>query len=162
MYYIINQDPETRYEDFDTILEYCIPDESFSDDYEAFDEYLDQDGEIEVCGRYYYPSYILREIDNSAYEDEMCSWAENAVENAREEGMYDLRNLAVGAYTYINGERVDCFEDEPEENEEENTSEELLEELEIKINLQLTEERKESKEQEDRLDEFKNLFMTIK
>lgn len=58
------------------------------DDYDAYDEFLDSEGTVDVCGLEFYPSRILDECDPVAYRCGYNDWMdehqrdlEEAIEN---------------------------------------------------------------------------------
>ena len=40
-----------------------------------YDEYLDADGKINVCGNTYWPSQILKDVDPTAYSTGYTDWS---------------------------------------------------------------------------------------
>ena len=43
---------------------------------ELFDEYLDNYGDIEVCGLSYSASKVLKAVDETAYREQFNNWAD--------------------------------------------------------------------------------------
>lgn len=119
MYFLIENDPNMRYDNIQDVIDNCVSDEYFENDSESFDEYLDQDGSIDVIGYDLYPSNILREMNYDAYMRELRSWAEDRAENEREEAEYRLERARNGDSVWICSYEVYCYEDEEKEEEEE-------------------------------------------
>lgn len=45
--------------------------------YAAYDEFLDADGTVDVCGYAFYPSRVLLEVDPIAYRCGFNDWADS-------------------------------------------------------------------------------------
>lgn len=110
MYYLVNN--EDRYDDIDSVLEACINQEYYEEDEDGFEEYIDCEGRVDVCGYEWYPSEILRNM--GVYDEELVHWAEGQVDNAYENYNYELRHAHVGDTVYVCNYDVDVCEDEIE------------------------------------------------
>lgn len=115
MYYMTDDD--TRYNTVDEVLESLVTAEYFEDDYESFDDYVNETTRIEVLGYRFDPSEVLYKLNEDAYTSEIRSWAEAEAEAQRDSYRYDLIALSDGETTWICGERVTAFEEEVEEGE---------------------------------------------
>ena len=118
MYYRIDNDEDNRCDSVEAAVEYCIPDDYYDDCQDAFDEYLDEDGEIDVCGVDLYPSTILRELARTQYDDQYNDWAADQLQVAREDANSNLSNLNHGDWCYVAGYQVWAYDDDEEDEEE--------------------------------------------
>ncbi len=118
MYYLINNDPDQRYDDVDDVLETCISTDYWTDDTEGFDEYLDDSDRVEVCGYEFNPSDVLKELNYDGYMNELRYWAENRAESEKEDCGYSLEHARNGESVFICGYDVYCYEEDDEDDED--------------------------------------------
>lgn len=119
MYYLINNDPDQRYDDADDVLDTCISTDYWMDDTDSFDEYLDDGNGVEVAGYDFNPSEVLKELNYDGYMNELRYWAENRADSEREDCGYALERARNGESVFICGYDVYCYE-EDEDDEDEN------------------------------------------
>lgn len=151
MYYLIDNDPDLRFTDVEEVLQYCVTSDYYEEDYDGFDEYLNEFGSVDVCGYEFSRSEILKELNGDAYSREMCSWAEARAEDDRESFYYDVNNLEPGSSIWVNDYEVFAYEDEEEDELDDPTNYELLE---VKIYKQKQVEEAIHKEQEKTGNDF--------
>ena len=125
MYYTVDDDDQ-RYT-LDEVIERCITSEYWSEDTDAFDQYLDSDGPVEVRGYSFSPSRILYELDEEAYNDELYSWADESANEERRYRREDLENAEDGDEVYACDYTITCHADD-EDEEEEDEDDPLMEE----------------------------------
>lgn len=118
MYYLINDDPDRRYDDIDAVLEECVTTEYFENDTDDFDNYLDEDQNIEICGYDFSPSEVLRGMNYDAYQRELTYWAEDRAQNAKDDYAYELNRAEDGEDVWVCEYRVYCYDDDEEDDEE--------------------------------------------
>ena len=118
MYYLIDNDETRRCDSIDDVLDECVTAEYYEDDTDGFDEYLDEDQNIEICGYDFNPSEVLREMNYDAYQRELRYWAENRMESAKEDYEYELERASHGEDVWVCDHRVYCYDEEVEEDEE--------------------------------------------
>lgn len=114
-YYI--EDEDKTFEDINALIEFCIPDDYFSEDYTAFDDYLDENGEVDTGFGLFYPSSILYHCDQTTYYELFNDWQANYVESERQDAEWTLRRaedmVSIGLYVV---KIIDDEEDKEEEN----------------------------------------------
>lgn len=161
MYYLIDNDENLRYDNIEDVLDYCVSVEYFENDTDGFNDYLNEDGSIEIEGYEYYPADILWHMDRDAYNRELHYWAENQIDDARENGEYELEHTSPGESCWICNSRVYVYDDDEDEEEEDNEeSAEVtvkvssFEELEIKLTRQKEDEENILKEEENVANNF--------
>ena len=157
MYYLIDNDPDRRYDNIDDVLDELVTVEYFESDTDCFDEYLDEDQSIEICGYDFNPSEVLREMNYDAYQRELTYWAENRVDGAKEDYEYELEHARHGEDVWVCDCRVYCYEDEEDEEEYDDTDDDddlLFERLEKKILEQKAAEDQIAEEEKTTADDF--------
>ena len=164
MYYVTDND--TRFNTIDEVLESLVTAEYFEDDYDSFDDYVNETTRIEVLGYRFDPSEVLYKLNEDAYTSEIRSWAESEAEAQRDSYREDLEVLLDGQTTWICGERVTAFEEEEQEHVCENycpadessvSPPVTMEDLEKLIEERKANEAKQAKENE----EAENLFISF-
>ena len=157
MYYLVDNDEDIRFDDVSDVLDYCVNSEYYEDDADSFNDWLDQEGTIEVSGYEFNPSEVLHDMNYDGYRRELRCWAEDRAESEREDAVYDLEHTAPGGECWICGYRVYVYDDNEEEDEEDNSEHEHIFDfarLEEKLQQQKQEELNVSREEEKTADDF--------
>jgi hypothetical protein len=160
MYYLIDNDEDLRFNDISDVLDYCVKSEWYENETDDFDEYLDSDGTVDVCGYEFYPSEILKEMNNSAYQEMLQDWAADMANEQRSESEWELERVSAGDNLWICGYRVYAY-DEEEDNEEGDENEEVdvtFDVLEERLEKQKQQEEAAKKEEEKTGSDFLSLF----
>ena len=105
-YYI--DDKEVSESDFDSQLQEAVYEEAS----ESFDDYLDEEGTINVCGCDYYPSQLLKAVDETKYRCDLNDYADNLEGDYR----YSLECQGSIEVNFTDFEIRDEDEDEPEDD----------------------------------------------
>ena len=147
MYYLLDNDPDSRYDNIDDVLDICVTSDYYEGDTEAFNEYLNEEGNIDVAGYDFAPSDILYTMDYNAYQQELSHWAENQVDYGKENYEYDLEHCLPGEWVYVCNYKVYVYDDEDEEDENTETEDSAFDALEEKLIKQKQDEAKKLKEE---------------
>ena len=119
MYYIIDNDPDERYDDADDVCEYLFDTDNY-EDYDAADEWINEAySGADVAGSYFEPADIVRELDNYLYSDLISEWARMQSENDWEYYHDDIEEMEIGDSMEINGYTVTACADNDDEDENE-------------------------------------------
>lgn len=118
MYYLVDNDPDLKFDDIDSLLDYCVTTDYFMSDEDAFREWIRDNNSVDIDGNTYDPAEVFYQMDSAAYQDSWEYWAESEVENARDNARYDLRHAAPGDEIYITSYTVVVYEDVEEEDEQ--------------------------------------------
>lgn len=167
LYRVVNENFTS--EDIDDIIDYCVDQEAYLDDYDGYEDNVNEEyGSITINGTTYDAYDILDKFEdlNSAMEDYNTMMVDNDIENAR----YDLRHMDVGDEIYIQGNKV-VAEELDDEDEEDTTGDYDGDEL-IPPELVISDLKEmiqdyanNCKEEENRIEEEKtsylNLFQTV-
>ena len=160
MYYLIDNDENLRYDDIEDVLDYCVTSEYYENDTEGFEEYLNEEGTVEVAGYEFEPSEILRELNYDGYQRELQYWAENQIEFGKENFEYDLRHTDPGEFAYIANYKVYVYADSEDEEEDEEDNPDMTA-LKEKL-LQNKQEEEEIYHQEEKTgNDFMSLLQII-
>lgn len=157
MYYLIDNDPNQRYNSVDDVLDVCVTTEYYENDTDGFDDYLDEDNNIEVCGYDFNPSEVLKELNYDGYQNELRYWAERQAEDAKESLEYELENARHGEDVWVCDHRVYCYDDDDEDEEEAadtDGDEDVFALLEERIRQQQESEAQQNEEDEKTGNEF--------
>ena len=156
MYYLIENNPNRRYDDVSGVLDECVTQEYYMDDSGDFDEYLDEGQSVNVCGYTFSPSEVLRELNYDGYNSEFQYWAESRAENDRDDFRYELERADNGDIVWVCGCQVYCYDECEEEEESYTTADEddLIKKLEKKLLDQKEAEDLERKEEKIIGDDF--------
>lgn len=146
MYYLIDNDPERRFDDEDELMEYCIPDDYYDDCEDEFCDYLDGEyGSINIAGNTYYANDILRDNDEGDYDDLYEEWRRDRVNSDREDALYHLRRAEHGDHIYVGNETVYVYDDTLESGDFDGDNSILVERLEETLKQNLEAEKEEPK-----------------
>lgn len=157
-YFLVDDDPDLRYDDEDELIEHCVSTEYFEDDDEGFDDWLNEEqGRIEVNGHSFYPSEILYSLDQEAYYEDKTNWAEDRAENEREEAYYNARHTRPGDSFYVCGSEVYVYEEDEEYAVDPADAKDTI----SAINKQIEEDQRRQNEDKEREDAFASLFQTL-
>ncbi len=158
-YFLVDDDPDLRYDDEDELIDYCVSADYFADDTEGFDEWLDMDGRIDINGHSFMPSEILYAVDPDGYNEDKQSWAEDRAESERENARYEARHTRPGSSFYICGYDIYVYEedDEPDESDDSDNIEDTI----SVINKQIEEAESRRREDQQREDAFESLFQCL-
>ena len=115
IYYLVDDDPLQMYgeEDIDQMIEECTSKEYYRQNYqEEFNNMLDEEGRVEICGCKYWRSDILRAIAPAKYEEEYDSYLDQLVDSTYEWVMDSVSCTRPGGSFYICEHQIFCYEDE--------------------------------------------------
>jgi len=167
LYYLIDDDEELRYEEGqeDDLLDYCISSDYFMECDDDFEEWFNEtEGTVYVADHEFEPAAILKELDYSAYREELSNWADNEAENAYSDARYELRDCSNGDHFDVCNYTIYVYSDDEEEEEEFTQEEQIDNNNEIllaHVNNQLQKEQ-EIKNENSRLeDAFMAVFQKI-
>jgi len=120
----LNTDEIYTEDEFDDLME-KICDIEYYEDTDSFNDWLDErEGDVEVCGRSYSASDVLRSCDEDAYYDELHSYAENEQEYYWGEIEENLHRMENGTSEWFNNFHIRYIEyEEPDEEDSENNTE---------------------------------------
>ena len=123
MYYsVCDTDQRFDEDDQESLLNYCLDLDYFEDDDDGFRDYVrEQYGSVEVCG-YDFDALDILESDDYVYCEAKRDWANNELDNARDNAEYELRHATPGDTIWIGSYEVDVCEYEEEDEEEEEES----------------------------------------
>ena len=159
-YYLVDDDPDQRYEDLDELLDACVTPEYFDDDDDNFREWLDENNRtVEICGYEWEPSEALLALDEDRYCRERWSWAQDMAQDERDNAVYEANHTAPGWSFWICGCDVYVHETDDEEPEEdEDTADNIMETIKKAV------EETSSVEEEDSQKEmtFESMFQCLK
>lgn len=167
-YYLIDDNADMRYEEGEEeeLLGQCISHDYFYENQEDFDEYLDYDGSVEVCGYYFYPSKILQEMDSEAYSREFDNWVDSQVDNAWQEARYDVEHTRPDGSFYVCQYEIYVYEEDDEDDIDESVQTEQLEDIMENIKQAMNSDaaaEEETHKENQRLEEsFMSIFQTLK
>lgn len=153
MYYLIDGNPDQRYDDIEDVLDYCVNSEYYEDDTDSFEEYLNCDGSIEVCGYSFLPSEILYECNHDAYQRELTTWAEEQVEYGRENERYELEHADSGDRVWVCNYEVYVMDDGGDTDGDESL-EDIVAALEEKLSQKKLDEEEEIKTEKKTENDF--------
>lgn len=105
-YYV--DDKEVSECEFDSELRDAIYEEVSKN----FDDYLDEEGTINVCGCDYYPSQLLKAVDETKYRCDLNDYADSVEDDYR----YELDRFGSIEVNLTNFEVRDEDEEEPEDD----------------------------------------------
>ena len=119
MYYKLDGNEE-RFDSVDDVLDYCVDVQHFTQDTESFDSWLDESvGTIWIGDWSFSASAVLYRMDDDAYAQELAEWANNEVENYRNDYRPDIEHLVPGdPPVYLCGYAVRAFDDDEDEDDE--------------------------------------------
>ena len=169
MRYLLENGETFEEDQKEDLIEYCIPDDYYADDYDGFNDYLnDEYGSITIEGNTYYAATILSDYDEDDYDNAKSTWEAERVENDRELAQDQVASLRVGEHTYIGLYRVEAVEEENEEEEEEedcvretSRRQSTVEEIKQILSNQYAEEVKQQEENTKLEDSFMKIFTQI-
>ena len=161
MYYsVCDTDQRFDEDDQESLLNYCLDLDYFEDDDDGFRDYVrEQYGSVEVCG-YDFDALDILESDDYVYCEAKRDWANNELDNARDNAEYELRHATPGDTIWIGSYEVDVCEYEEEDEEEEEESDIQIS-IEATVNAQIELETKEREENKRRADSFESLFQFV-
>ena len=110
-YFLINSltdDEVLQFENSEDVAQYIIDNVDMSD---AYDEYLDCDGAVDVAGLSFYPSTILKECDHIAYNCGYSDFQDSVYTDIKE----DLDRMSDGDENEFYGEEVEYHEYEDDD-----------------------------------------------
>lgn len=114
MYFLVDDNPDMRFDDAESVAEYCYDEDNVSSD--DFDEYLDDCFEsIDICGETYSPSTCLYGVDEDRYNSLYEDWVEGKVSSEREDITYELNRLSDGDTYDIANYTIYVYEEDGEE-----------------------------------------------
>lgn len=154
MYYLVDNDPNIRFDNIDDVLNYCVTSDYYEDDTDSFNEYLDEEGNVDIAGYEFAPSDILYSMDREAYHRELSYWAENQVDYGRESCEYDLEHCSPGERVWVCNYQVYVYDDEEEEEEDEEAEDLAFDVLEERLIKQKQDEANKLKEEEKTSGDF--------
>lgn len=160
MYYLIDNDPDQRYEqgEEDNVKEECISVDYFESDEDRFDEYLnDTERNVEIYGYEFTPSDVLRS-NEGFYENALEDWANDMVSNEYENADYEFRHCCPGDSFWICNYEIFVYEDEEEEKPE---SAEDITCLKEQVEQQIKKEEDLRSENSRLEDAFMSVFQSI-
>lgn len=157
MYYLIDNDPNMRYDNAEDVVEAYVTTDYYENNVDGFEEFLDEGNGVEVCGYDFSPSEILRELNYDAYQNELRYWAENEVENNKGDYQYELERASHGEQVWVCSHTVYCYDDDDDDEEESGDTdgdEQLFAMLEERIRKQKENEAQINEEEEKTGNEF--------
>lgn len=114
--YIVDGRERYDEDDLDALLEYVCSVEYYSEDADAFDDYLNQEySDIRIAGYTYSPAEVFYAVDPDAYSEAKYSWAANEADYYRGEYYHTIDSMDDGDEEEINGYRIVCCEEDTEE-----------------------------------------------
>lgn len=167
MYFLLDNDPDLRFEDVEEAAAYIYDDDYFSDSYGDFDEWFNEVyGSIDIAGQTFMAADILHDMDDDGYLSEFRSWQESCLRDNRDDAIYELNRMSPDESQWIGSYHVFCYEEEEEEEEWEDTPEETPEYnpqtrlCDYVENMRKQAEAELKKKQEEHKN-FEELFQTI-
>jgi len=117
-YYLVENDPDLRYEDIEDLIDYCVcPDDYNNSD--EFDEYIDESySNVDILGYTWTPSSALKTLDETIYAGEMANWVNDRVETVKIVARREAVGFPAGDFFWIGNYEVYIYEDDEAEEEE--------------------------------------------
>lgn len=119
-------DDYDRYEDIDCLCDRIFDEDNYDDD-EAVEEYINDnysDQRVEIGGCEFYPAEIVRNCDDSLWNELANDWRSSQAEWDRDEYYGTLNSMEDGDDEWINGFHIEYHDDEEDDDDDEEEEEE--------------------------------------
>ena len=155
MIYRVNDDV---FHDIDAVLDYCIDEDYHSDDYDEFEDHVnDTYGYIDIAGERFYAYDILDKMDENTLDDLKDDYCEEENERDRDDARYGLEHVKPGDWVECQGYTIYV----EEEQEQEEPDEDVIELTRANLEAERVREVEEQETEINAENEYLKMFQVI-